>query len=108
MSLYGARAGRGVIGADLAGESLRIATAASRRFRVDGIVRFIQSDLHQPGLRNGAFDVVFSSVLLHYSLDPGRAFSCLPILVHPAHSITIILHPPSSRLPPLTRQPTPT
>src|SRR5215813_12022164 len=59
MSLYLAHADRVVIGADLTRESLLLAAAAARRFGLDQ-VRFIETDVHYPGLRAGAFDVVYS------------------------------------------------
>jgi 2-polyprenyl-3-methyl-5-hydroxy-6-metoxy-1,4-benzoquinol methylase len=66
MSLYLARADRIVIGADLTRESLRLAAAAARRFRLDR-VQFVETDLHHPGLRPGSFDVVYSSGVLHHT-----------------------------------------
>ena len=69
MSLYLARADRVVIGADLTRESLRLGAEAARRFELDQI-QFIETDLHHPGLRAGAFDVVYSSGVLHHTPDP--------------------------------------
>src|SRR5438477_10164261 len=69
MSLYLARADRVVIGADLTRASLTLAAAAARRFGLDQ-VQFIETDLHNPGLRAGAFDVVYSSGVLHHAPDP--------------------------------------
>src|SRR5690348_15022685 len=63
MSLYLARADRVVIGADLTRESLRLGVEAARRFELNQI-QFIETDLHHPGLRAGAFDVVYSSGVL--------------------------------------------
>ncbi len=99
MSLYLARAGRRVIGVDLARESLRLATAAARRFRVDGMVRFIQSDLHQPGLRNGAFDVVYSSGVLHHTPDPRASFARVAQLARPGGIIVLGVYNTLARLP---------
>jgi ubiquinone/menaquinone biosynthesis C-methylase UbiE/uncharacterized protein YbaR (Trm112 family) len=74
MSLYLARAHRVVIGADLTRESLMLGVAAARRFQLDQ-VQFIETDLHRPGLRAGAFDVVYSSGVLHHTPDPCAAFA---------------------------------
>src|SRR5204862_1801712 len=60
MCLYLARADRVVIGADLTRASLRLGTAAAGRFGLSG-VQFVETDLHHPGLKAGAFDVVYSS-----------------------------------------------
>ena len=55
MSLYLARAHRIVIGADLTRASLKLGADAARRFDL-GQVQFIETDLHQPGLRANALD----------------------------------------------------
>jgi hypothetical protein len=60
MSLYLARAHRIVIGADLTRASLKLGADAARRFELHQ-VQFIETDLHHPGLRANAFDVVYSS-----------------------------------------------
>src|SRR5262249_27899002 len=73
MSLYLARAHRVVIGADLTRESLMLGVEAARRFELDQ-VQFIETDLHHPGMRAGAFDVVYSSGVLHHTPDPSAAF----------------------------------
>jgi SAM-dependent methyltransferase len=54
MSLYLARADRIVIGADLTRASLRLGGDAARHFGLNQ-VQFIETDLHHPGLRAGAF-----------------------------------------------------
>ena len=99
MSLYLARASRRIIGADLARASLRLAAAAARRFGVDGAVRFIQTDLHRPGLRNGAFDIVYSSGVLHHTPDPGAAFSRIARLARPGGWIIVGLYNAFARIP---------
>ena len=60
MSLYLARARRTVIGADLTRPSLLLAAGAARRFGVDQAL-FVETDLNRPGLKPGAFDVVYCS-----------------------------------------------
>src|SRR5207237_1447383 len=66
MCLYLARADRVVIGADLTRASLTLGAAAARRFGL-GLVQFVETDLRQPGLRSGSFDVVCSSGVLHHT-----------------------------------------
>jgi ubiquinone/menaquinone biosynthesis C-methylase UbiE len=66
MRLYLARAHRVVIGTDLSRSSLELGAAAARRFQLDQ-VQFIETDLHRPGLREGSFDVVYSSGVLHHT-----------------------------------------
>ena len=99
MSLYLARAGRRLIGADLARASLRLAAGAARRFGLQRAVRFIQTDLHRPGLRNGAFDVVYSSGVLHHTPDPGAAFARIARLARPGGWIVIGLYNALARIP---------
>ncbi len=98
MSLYLARAERVVIGADLTRASLQLGAAAAKRFGVDG-VQFVETDLHQPGLRAGAFDVVYASGVLHHTPDPRRAFSCLVPLVRPGGMIILGLYNSFARIP---------
>jgi SAM-dependent methyltransferase len=98
MSLYLARAERLVIGADLTRASLQLGAAAAKRFGVDG-VQFVETDLHHPGLRAGAFDVVYASGVLHHTPDPRRAFSSLVPLVRPGGMIVLGLYNAFARRP---------
>jgi SAM-dependent methyltransferase len=98
MSLYLARARRLVIGADLTRASLRLAEAAARRFQVDQ-VQFVETDLHRPGLREGAFDVVYSSGVLHHTPNPRTAFTHLARLVRPGGTIVLGLYNAFARIP---------
>jgi SAM-dependent methyltransferase len=98
MSLYLARAHRLVIGADLTRASLRLAEAAARRFQVDQ-VQFVETDLHRPGLRDGAFDVVYSSGVLHHTPNPRTAFAHLARLVRPGGIIVLGLYNAFARIP---------
>jgi ubiquinone/menaquinone biosynthesis C-methylase UbiE len=74
MSLYLARADRIVIAADLSRSSLLLGVGAARRFGI-GRVHFIETDLHQPALKSEAFDVVYSSGVLHHTPKPLAAFA---------------------------------
>src|SRR3954464_7410355 len=98
MSLYLARGGRAVIGADLTRPSLQLGAAAARRFGVER-VQFIETDLHRPGLRPGAFDVVYRSGVRHHTPDPRVAFQSLVPLVRPGGMIVIGLYNAFARIP---------
>jgi SAM-dependent methyltransferase len=98
MSLYLARADRLVIGADLTRASLELAVAAARRFRLDRVL-FVETDLHRPGLRKGAFDVVYSSGVLHHTPNPRAAFARIVQLARPGGIIVLGLYNAIARIP---------
>ena len=98
MSLYLAQADRVVIGADLTRASLRIGAEAARRFQLDQ-VQFIETDLHHPGLRAGAFDVVYSSGVLHHTPDPSAAFGQIVRLARPGGMIVLGVYNAFARIP---------
>jgi SAM-dependent methyltransferase len=98
MSLYLARADRIVIGADLTRASLTLGAAAARRFGVDS-VQFVETDLHRPGLRAGAFDVVYASGVLHHTPDPRHSFAQLLPLLRPGGIIVLGLYNAFARVP---------
>ncbi len=98
MSLYLARADRVVVGADLTRESLRLGVEAARRFELDQ-VRFVETDLHHPGLRAGAFDVVYSSGVLHHTPDPSVAFARMVRLARPGGIIVLGVYNAFARIP---------
>jgi len=98
MSLYLARADRVVVGADLTMASLRLAEAARRRFGLTA-VRFVESDLNRPGLRAGAFDVVYCSGVLHHTPDPRAAFAQVARLARPGGIVVVGLYNAVARLP---------
>ena len=98
MSLYLARSDRLVVGADLARESLRLAASAARRFDLDR-VRFVETDLHRPGLKVGAFDVVYSSGVLHHTPNPRASFARLVRLARPGGMIVLGLYNALARIP---------
>lgn len=98
MSLYLARASRVVIGADLARASLRLGAAAAQRFQLDRIL-FIETDLHHPGLREGSFDVVYASGVLHHTPNPRAAFACVARLARPGGMIVLGLYNVFARIP---------
>ena len=98
MSLYLASAGRRVIGADMTRASLQLGAAAARRFGVTG-VQFVETDLQRPGLRKGAFDVVYTSGVLHHTPDPRRSFETILPLLAPGGIIVLGLYNAFARLP---------
>lgn len=98
MSLYLSRASRIVIGADLSRQSLQIAASAAQRFGLDR-VRFVETDLHRPGLRAASFDVVYSSGVLHHTPDPRISFARLVRLARPGGTIVLGLYNAFARIP---------
>lgn len=98
MSLYLARADRVVIGADLTRASLQLGAAAAKRFGLER-VQFIETDLHHPGLRTGAFDVVYSSGVLHHTANPRASFARIVQLVRPGGVIVVGLYNAFARIP---------
>jgi SAM-dependent methyltransferase len=98
MSLYLARGARRVIGADLTRASLLLGAAAAKRFGVEG-VQFVETDLHRPGLRAGAYDLVYCSGVLHHTPDPAHAFASLVPLLRPGGMLVIGLYNSFARIP---------
>jgi SAM-dependent methyltransferase len=98
MSLYLARADRVVIGADLTRASLRLGAQTARCFELDQ-VQFIETDLHHPGMRAGAFDVVYSSGVLHHTPDPRAAFSRIVRLARQGGIIILGVYNAFARIP---------
>jgi SAM-dependent methyltransferase len=98
MSLFLATADRVVVGADLTLASLELAAGAARRF---GVTRatFVETDLRRPGLRSGAFDVVYCSGVLHHTPDPRASFEALVRLSRPGGFIVVGLYNAIARLP---------
>jgi SAM-dependent methyltransferase len=98
MSLYLARAERVVIGADLTRGALLLGAAAAKRFGLDR-VRFVETDLQHPGLRSGAFDVVYSSGVLHHTPNPRSSFSRIARLARPGGIIVLGVYNSFARIP---------
>lgn len=103
MSLYLARGDRVVVGADLTRASLALGAAAARRFGLDR-VQFVETDLQRPGLRKGAFDVVYSSGVVHHTRDPRSSFAHLVRLVRPGGIVLLGLYNTWARLPSRARR----
>ena len=98
MSLYLARADRLVIGADLSRSALALGALAARRFGVEH-VQFIETDLHRPGLKSAAFDVVYCSGVLHHTADPRAGFADIVELARPGGLIILGLYNAMARIP---------
>ncbi|HEX4637445.1 MAG TPA: methyltransferase domain-containing protein [Rhizomicrobium sp.] len=98
MSIFLASAERCVIGADVTRASLKLGAEAARRFGVTG-VQFVETDLHHPGLRAGAFDVVYTSGVLHHTRDPLLSFQAILPLLRPGGLIVIGLYNSFARIP---------
>jgi SAM-dependent methyltransferase len=98
MCLYLARADRLVIGADLTRASLLLGSAAAERFGL-GRVQFVETDLHKPGLKRGAFDVVYSSGVVHHTPDPRASFAGIAELARPGGVIVLGVYNSIARLP---------
>ncbi|WP_313801387.1 methyltransferase domain-containing protein [Sphingobium sp.] len=98
MSLYLARADRIVVAADLCRASLALGAAAARRLGIGG-VQFVETDAHHPGLRAGAFDIVYCSGVLHHTPDPGAAFAQVARLARPGGLVIVGLYNSYARLP---------
>jgi SAM-dependent methyltransferase len=98
MCLYLTRADRLVIGADLTRASLLLGAAAARRFGLDR-VHFVETDLRRPGLKGGAFDVVYSAGVLHHTPDPRASFARLAQLARPGGMIVLGVYNAFARLP---------
>lgn len=98
LSLFLASAERRVVGADLTRPSLELARDAADRFGVRS-VRFVETDLHSPGLRRGTFDVVICSGVLHHTPDPAASFAAVSRLVRPGGVVVIGLYNTYARVP---------
>src|SRR6185295_16075939 len=92
------RADRIVVGADLTRAALILGAAAARRFALDR-VQFVEIDLLRPGLKAGAFDVVYSSGVLHHTPNPRAAFARIAQLVRPGGTIVLGVYNAFARLP---------
>jgi 2-polyprenyl-3-methyl-5-hydroxy-6-metoxy-1,4-benzoquinol methylase len=98
MCLFLARGDRLVVGADLTRASLELAAAAALRYGVDR-ARFVEMDLRRPGLRAGAFDVVYCSGVLHHTPDPAAAFRAIAPLARPGGVVVLGLYNAYARIP---------
>ena len=98
MCLYLARADRVVVGADLTRASLVLGAAAAARFGLEG-VQFVETDLQRPGIRRGAFDVVYSSGVVHHTPDPRASFARIAELARPGGLVVLGVYNAIARIP---------
>ena len=98
MCLFLARADRVIVGADLTRASLTLGAAAARRFGIEQ-VQFVETDLQRPGLKADAFDVVYSSGVLHHTPDPRASFACVARLARPGGVIVVGVYNAFARVP---------
>jgi len=98
MTLFLARDGRLVVGADLTRASLALARQAARRFGVERAA-FVETDLRHPALREAAFDVVVCLGVLHHTPDPRAAFAAMARLVRPGGFVVVGLYNAFARIP---------
>lgn len=98
MSLYLARANRVVVGVDLTRASLLLGRAAAARFGIDR-VQFVEADLQDRALKSRAFDVVYSSGVLHHTPDPRASFGRLARLARPGGVIVVGVYNAFARIP---------
>jgi SAM-dependent methyltransferase len=98
MCLYLARADRVVVGADLTRASLLLGAAAAERLGIER-VQFVETDLQRPGLRDGAFDLVYTSGVLHHTRHPSASFLRLARLARPGGIIVVGVYNAFARVP---------
>jgi SAM-dependent methyltransferase len=98
MALYLARSNRLVLGADLTRASLQLGANAARRYGLDR-VQFVETDLHRSGLQKGAFDVVYSSGVLHHTPNPRAAFARVAKLAKAGGMIVVGVYNSFARIP---------
>jgi len=98
MSLFLASADRLVVAADLSRASLRLGAAAAGRFGLTR-VQFVETDLHRSALRPGAFDVVYTSGVLHHTPDPRAAFAAVTRLARPGGIVIAGVYNAIARVP---------
>jgi SAM-dependent methyltransferase len=98
MSLFLATAHRVVVGADLTRASLALGATAAARYGLDRVC-FVETDLNRPGLLAGAFDVVYTSGVLHHTPDPRAAFASVARLAKPGGIVVLGLYNTYARIP---------
>jgi len=75
-----------------------LAEAARRRYGLRRAL-FVETDLRAPGLRQGAFDVVYSSGVLHHTPDPRASFAAVARMARPGGMLVVGLYNAYARLP---------
>jgi SAM-dependent methyltransferase len=98
MSLYLARADRQVVALDLSRGALSLGASAARRYGI-GQVSFVECDLARLPLKDGAFDVVYCSGVLHHTPDPAASFASIVKAVRPGGHVILGLYNRYARIP---------
>jgi SAM-dependent methyltransferase len=98
MSLYLSRADRIVVAADLSRSALLLGAAAARRFGIEH-VHFVETDLHRSALKSSAFDVVYSSGVVHHTPNPRAAFAQVAQLARSGGVVIVGVYNTVARLP---------
>ena len=98
MSLYLAHTDRVVVGTDISLAALRMGRDAARRFGIAS-VRFVETDLHHPGLKAESFAVVYSAGVLHHTAEPAGAFASIARLARPGGTVIVGVYNTFARLP---------
>ncbi|MEA3035522.1 MAG: hypothetical protein QOH04_1287 [Sphingomonadales bacterium] len=98
MSLYLARADRIVVGCDLARASLALGASAARRYGLERVA-FVECELTSLPLKQGAFDLVYSSGVLHHTPDPAASFARIVRAVRPGGHVILGLYNLYARIP---------
>ncbi|HYJ51594.1 MAG TPA: methyltransferase domain-containing protein [Allosphingosinicella sp.] len=98
MSLFLARADREIVALDLSREALKLGADAAQRYGIDRVT-FVEADLNRLPLKDGAFDLVYSSGVLHHTPDPRAAFSRIVRAVRPGGTIVLGLYNSIARIP---------
>jgi len=97
-SLYLARADRQVVALDLSRGALSLGASAARRYGI-GQVSFVECDLARLPLKDGAFDVVYCSGVLHHTPDPAASFASIVSAVRPGGHVILGLYNRYARIP---------
>src|SRR5262249_271609 len=98
MSLYLTRGDRLVIAADLTRAALLLGQHAAQHLGL-ARVQFVETDLHRPGLRAGAFDIIYASGVLHPPPDPRTSFARIATLARAGGIIIVGLYNSFARIP---------
>jgi SAM-dependent methyltransferase len=87
-----------VLGIDLSLSSLKLALEHKVRNKVPR-VGFVQMNIFELGIKDGMFDVVISSGVLHHTKDARRAFASIVTKVKPGGIVVVGLYNSFARVP---------
>jgi ubiquinone/menaquinone biosynthesis C-methylase UbiE len=98
MSVYLGLANRLIIAADISRSALGLGHDAARRCGVAS-VHFVETDLHDAGLKEHFFDIVYAAGVLHHTADPAAAFASVARLARPGGTVIVGVYNAVARLP---------